>query len=121
VTTGDAAAVPAAAALTMATLGGARALGLGGVTGSLVPGKAADFITVDLSSVEARPLYDVIGHLVYAAGREHVTEVWVGGAPLMRGRVLRTIDEGAVRADLDAWRARVASVRGSDGKPMHEL
>lgn len=121
VTTGDASAVPAAAALTMATLGGARALGLGAVTGSLLPGKAADFITLDLSSVEARPLYDVVGHIVYACGREHVRDVWVGGRPLMRGRALRTIDEAGVLADADAWRARIAGVRGSDGAPMHAL
>ncbi|MGQ0654431.1 MAG: TRZ/ATZ family hydrolase [Betaproteobacteria bacterium] len=76
---GDAQAMPAHAALHAATLGGARALGLDSAIGSIAPGKAADLVAVDLSAPELAPCYDVASHLVYAAGREHVTHVWVAG------------------------------------------
>jgi 5-methylthioadenosine/S-adenosylhomocysteine deaminase len=80
---GDAQAMPAHAALHAATLGGARALGLDAAIGSIAVGKAADLVAVDLSAPELAPCYDVASHLVYAAGREHVSHVWVGGNPLL--------------------------------------
>jgi len=76
---GDAAALPAHAALRAATLGGARALGIDRTTGSIVAGKAADLTAVRLDAPEVSPLYDPVSQLVYAAGREHVTHVWVAG------------------------------------------
>ena len=82
----DAQAMPAHAALRAATLAGARALGLEKVTGSIAPGKAADLIALDFSAPELVPCYDVISHLVYAAGRENVSHVWVAGRLLMRER-----------------------------------
>jgi len=85
---GDAQAMPAHAALRAATLAGARALGLEKTTGSIEPGKAADLIAVDFSAPELAPCYDVVSHLVYAAGREQVSHVWVGGRLLMRERQL---------------------------------
>jgi 5-methylthioadenosine/S-adenosylhomocysteine deaminase len=75
----DAQAMPAHAALQAATLGGARALGLSGDIGSLLPGKAADLVAVRMDVPELGPCYDPVSHLVYAAGREHVSHVWVGG------------------------------------------
>lgn len=80
----DAEALPAHAALRAATLGGARALGLGERTGSLMPGKAADVVAVDLGRLELRPCFDPVSQLVYAAGREHVTDVWIAGKPQVR-------------------------------------
>jgi len=82
----DVEAMPAQAALRAATLCGAKALGLEKITGSIEPGKAADLIAVDFSAPELAPCYDVISHLVYAAGRENVSHVWVGGRLLMRQR-----------------------------------
>jgi 5-methylthioadenosine/S-adenosylhomocysteine deaminase len=76
----DAEALPAHAALRAATLGGAQALGIGDVAGSIAPGKAADLVAVALRALELQPCYDPVSHLVYAAGREHVTHVWVNGA-----------------------------------------
>ena len=76
---GDAQAMPADAALRAATLGGAHALGLGERIGSIRAGKEADLTAVALRGPELAPCYDVISHLVYAAGREHVTHVWVAG------------------------------------------
>lgn len=108
VATGDAAAVPAAAALRMATLNGARALGLDANTGSLVPGKWADMVAVDLSALAALPVFDPVSHLVHVAGRECVSDVWVGGVRIVESRVLRTIDEPAVATSTRAWQTRLS-------------
>ena len=75
----DASAVNAAQAFTMATLGGARASGLGSVTGSLEVGKAADMIAVSLNSPGMMPLFDPVSHFVYAASRSDVVDVWIAG------------------------------------------
>lgn len=75
----DAQALPAHAALRAATLGGARALGLAGRIGSVEPGKRADLVAVEMRGPELAPCYDPVSHLVYAAGREHVSHVWVDG------------------------------------------
>jgi 5-methylthioadenosine/S-adenosylhomocysteine deaminase len=86
---GNAQAMPAHAALRAATLGGARALGLGERIGSIAEGKAADLTAVALRGPELAPCYDVVSHLVYAAGREHVSHVWVGGEiQLAEGKLL---------------------------------
>ena len=80
---GDAEAMPAHAALRAATLGGATALGLEARIGSLRPGKAADLAAVRLAGPELIPCYDPASHLVYAAGRQQVTDVWVAGKRLV--------------------------------------
>ena len=85
---GDAQALPAHAALHAATLAGARALGIDGVTGSIVPGKSADLVAVDLRAPELSPCYDVVSHLIYSAGRENVSHVWVAGKALLHERNL---------------------------------
>jgi 5-methylthioadenosine/S-adenosylhomocysteine deaminase len=85
----DAEAMPAHAALHAATLAGARALGLEESIGSIEAGKSADLIAVDLSAPELAPCYDVVSHLVYAAGRENVSHVWVAGRPLLHEREMR--------------------------------
>jgi 5-methylthioadenosine/S-adenosylhomocysteine deaminase len=109
VATSDAAAVPAAVALQMATLNGARALGLDAVTGSLVPGKAADMVAVDLAALEAQPVFDPISHLVHVAGREWVTDVWIDGVRIVRDRALTTIDAEAVATHTRAWQPKLAA------------
>ncbi|MDP1654130.1 MAG: TRZ/ATZ family hydrolase [Rhodocyclaceae bacterium] len=75
----DAACLPAHQALRMATIEGARALGLDREIGSLVPGKSADLFALRLNDWELQPCFDPVSHLVYAAGREQVTHVWVAG------------------------------------------
>lgn len=104
---GDASAVSAPQALQMATLGGAKALGIDGETGSLAAGKSADFIAVDLSDASTQPVYNVISQLVYAASRNQVTDVFVAGRALMRDRQLRTLDEAAVLARAQEWRHKI--------------
>lgn len=66
-------------ALHMATLAGAQALGLDSGIGSIEPGKSADLCAVALDDIELAPCYDPVSHLVYAVGREHVSDVWVAG------------------------------------------
>lgn len=106
---GDATALSAHQALQMATLNGARALGLEALTGSLLPGKAADLITVDLSELESQPIYDVASHLVYATGRHQVREVWINGEHLLRDGALATLDLEKVKRQATEWRGKIAS------------
>ncbi|MGE0079914.1 MAG: TRZ/ATZ family hydrolase [Thiohalomonadaceae bacterium] len=104
---GDASAVPADTALRMATLNGARALGLDGITGSLEVGKAADIAAVNLRGLETEPVYNVITQLVYSTGRDRVTDVWVAGQHLLKDRQLTTLDEEAILARARQWRAKI--------------
>jgi 5-methylthioadenosine/S-adenosylhomocysteine deaminase len=76
---GDATAIPAHQALRMATLEGAAALGLEASTGSLVPGKWADLCAIRLDDWSSQPCYCPASHVVYVAGREQVSHVWVAG------------------------------------------
>jgi len=108
VATGDAAAVPAATALRMATLNGARALGLDAMIGSLQPGKLADLVAVDLGGIDTSPVFDPVSHLVHAVGRECVTDVWVSGARIVRDRQLQTIDTESLLHRTRAWQRQLA-------------
>ncbi|HHH39725.1 MAG TPA: TRZ/ATZ family hydrolase, partial [Sedimenticola sp.] len=108
----DASVLPAARALRMATLNGARALGLAGETGSLEPGKAADITAVDLGGLQSQPLYSPLSQLVYATGREQVSDVWVAGRQLLRDRQLLTLDAEEILARAREWRRRIAPAAG---------
>ncbi len=103
----DASALPAARALRMATLNGAKALGIDAITGSVTPGKAADLTAVYLGGPETQPIYHPVSQLVYAAGREHVTDVWVAGKHLLKERELTTIDLPAALAKARAWQEKM--------------
>ena len=104
---GDAAMLPAFAALECATINGARALGLDKRIGSIEPGKEADLLALEFSSPEVAPLFDPVSHLIYASGREHVTDVWVAGRHVVQTRQLITEDgtasDGAVVSSASAW------------------
>ena len=106
---GSAQAIPAHQALRMATLNGARALGLDGDIGSLQAGKAADVVSIDLGSVDTQPVYHPASHLVYAAGRHHVTDVWVAGTHVLKDGALTTMDEAALVRKAQAWQGRIAA------------
>jgi 5-methylthioadenosine/S-adenosylhomocysteine deaminase len=99
--------LPAHQVLAMATLNGARALGWDAEIGSLVPGKSADFVAVDLSSLELSPCYDPLSHLVYAASRRDVTHVWVNGRMLVQESRLTTLDSRELVARASQWRDRI--------------
>ena len=103
----DATALPAVEALAMATINGARALGLEDRIGSLEPGKLADLIAVDLSQPETQPLYHPLSQLVYACNGSQVTHSWIGGVQVMDQRQLTRIDPSALGTRTRAWRDRI--------------
>ncbi|MFZ6781022.1 TRZ/ATZ family hydrolase [Undibacterium sp. Ji83W] len=96
-------------ALEMATLAGAKALGMDKQIGSLVAGKLADVIAIDLSAIETLPLFDPVSQIVYASGREQVSHVWVNGRCLMADRKLQTVDEGQLKDKARWWQHKVAA------------
>ncbi len=106
----DATALDAASTLRAATLGGARALGFGETIGSIEPGKQADLICVDLSALETQPLHNVLSQLVYATGRQQVSDVWIAGQPKLSQRVLVDMDVDALVANARQWRERIRSI-----------
>ena len=106
---GDPTLLPAHEVLEMATLNSARALGLDQHIGSLVPGKRADIVAVDLSAPELSPCYDALSHLAYAAGREHVSHVWVDGELLAENGTLTRLDSREIAAKAQRWKARILS------------
>jgi len=99
ISTMDATAVPAEQVLQMATINGARALGIEEITGSLIAGKSADIVAVNFDTIETIPVYDPISHLVYCSSREHVTDVWIAGKQLLTDKKLNTIDEKKLKHD----------------------
>jgi len=109
---GNAEAMPAHAALRAATLGGAHALGLGHRTGSIAPGKDADLAAVSLAAPETRPCFDPLSHLVYACGREHVTDVWVRGEAVVADRGLVRAGLQGVEKRQSLWQNRLGKKRG---------
>ena len=107
---GNASALPACQALAMATINGARALGLDEVTGSLEIGKSADLAAIDLGRLEQQPIHDPVSQLIYTANGHNVTDVWVAGKQLLQDRQLQTINEAEVIQRAHQWRARIAGL-----------
>jgi 5-methylthioadenosine/S-adenosylhomocysteine deaminase len=105
----DASALPAHEVLRMATINGARALGISEHTGSLEKGKWADLTAVCLDTIETQPLYDPVSQLVYACGREQVTDVWVAGQHLLKERRLTTLDGNDIIERAREWQIRIGT------------
>nr|VFJ56199.1 MAG: 5-methylthioadenosine/S-adenosylhomocysteine deaminase [Candidatus Kentron sp. FW] len=105
----SASSLPAARVLSMATLHGAKALGLDDTIGSLIPGKAADIVAIDLRTIETQPVYNPISQLIYSANRKQVTDVWVAGRQVLKNRVLTTLDESALIDKAEAWGNKIAN------------
>lgn len=105
---GSASALPAAAALRMATINGARALGLDAQIGSLEPGKSADLVALDLRDSHTQPLYHPVSQLVYAASQQQVRQVWVRGRQLIRDGLPTGLDESRIIAAAQAWGERLS-------------
>ncbi|MCY1370184.1 5-methylthioadenosine/S-adenosylhomocysteine deaminase [compost metagenome] len=104
----SATALDAHRALRMATLNGARALGLDEHTGSLELGKLADMVAFDLSRLAQQPVYDPVSQLIYASGRDCVQHLWVGGKQLLDDGRLTRLDEQRILATARAWGERIA-------------
>jgi 5-methylthioadenosine/S-adenosylhomocysteine deaminase len=107
VATSDPRAVSARTALEMATIGGARALGMDRQIGSLEVGKRADLIVVRMNSARQTPMYDPVSHLVYVTRGDDVQDTIVQGHVLMRDRRVVTLDEQSVLQDARMWADRV--------------
>lgn len=107
---GQADALPAHQALAMATINGARALGIDDVTGSIEVGKAADLCAIDLSALEQQPLHDPLSQLIYTANGHHVRNVWVAGKQLLKDRELTTLNEEELKQRAANWRDRIAGL-----------
>jgi len=104
---GNAGSLPAANALEMATINGARALGLDHLIGSLLPGKSADIIAIDMNTIETQPLYNLDSQLVYANSRDKITDVWVNGQHLLNQRELTTLDTTAILTKANNWQQKI--------------
>jgi 5-methylthioadenosine/S-adenosylhomocysteine deaminase len=102
-------ALPAHQALAMATINGARALGIDQITGSLEAGKSADLIAVKLDEVSCQPFYNIESQLVYATPSSQVSDSWVAGKRLMKNRQLTSIDLPAVLERAAEWKKRIAA------------
>lgn len=107
----DAAALDAFSGLRAATLGGAKAIGFDDRVGSIEPGKEADLVCVDLSALETQPLHHVVSQLIYATGRQQVSDVWIAGRARLRQRMLVDIDIEGVLSNARQWRERIAGIR----------
>lgn len=106
---GSATALDAHRALRMATLNGARALGLERCLGSLEVGKAADMVAFDMSGLAQQPLYDPVSQLIYASNRDCVKHVWVGGRSLLKDGKLTRLDEQELIENARTWGQKIAA------------
>jgi 5-methylthioadenosine/S-adenosylhomocysteine deaminase len=109
--------VRAADLLRLATLEGARALGLGDSTGSIVAGKWADLCCIDLSPARSQPVHDVMTTLVYSCNSSQVTDTWVAGRHLYGDDTLFYVDEARLRETTESWRRRLCDGVESQGSP----
>ncbi len=105
----SAAALPAYEALHCATINAAVALGIDQDIGSLEHGKSADLCAIDIDTIESQPMYDPIGHVVYATQRNQVSDVWVAGKQLLSNRELLTLDQNEILAMTKEWNQKISS------------
>jgi 5-methylthioadenosine/S-adenosylhomocysteine deaminase len=110
-------AIPARTAMHMATLGGARALHIGDITGSLEPGKRADVIVLETDQLHSTPRFGSLGddpnaiytQIVYSSKAADVRDVFVNGKCLMRERALQTLDDAKIRAESNALALQIGA------------
>jgi len=107
----DATAFSAAEALRAATIGGAKAIGLGERIGSIEAGKQADLVCVAMDALETQPLYHPISQLVYSTGRQQVRDVWIAGQRKLADGELVDVDVPGLLARVGQWRQTIAAVR----------
>lgn len=105
----DAASLPADQALYLATMGGARALGLQDEVGSLEIGKKADIVAISLDEWSSQPMYNPISQLVYTTGRSQVTDVWVDGVRRVRAGELVEGDRAKLLRSAHRWAAEISN------------
>lgn len=103
----DASALSAPTALEMATLGGARALGIDDQCGTLEIGKSADIIAVDMARLNTLPSYDLISDIVYSLSSSQVSYNWIAGELKLEKGQLTELDEHALRENAISWSEKI--------------
>ncbi|OUR89966.1 N-ethylammeline chlorohydrolase [Cycloclasticus sp. 44_32_T64] len=111
-------ALPAHQALRMATINGAKALGMDEKIGSIEIGKQADLFAINLNSLETQPIYDVISTLVYSASRSQISDVWVAGRRLLQNHKLTTLDEAALLEKAKQWQGKISPFHHQPNKAV---
>ncbi|MDR1350714.1 MAG: TRZ/ATZ family hydrolase [Zoogloeaceae bacterium] len=106
---GDARCLPAWQALDMATINSARALGMEAEIGSIAIGKRADLVAVRMDALELSPCFDPVSHLVYAAGREDVSHVWVEGRCRILDKMLLHSETSSLKSSARLWQNRISA------------
>ena len=91
----------------MATINGAKALGLEKVIGSIEIDKSADFAAIKLSEIETLPCYDIASQIVHSATRSQVTDVWVAGEKMLNDRKLLPLDELSLKETAQKWKKKI--------------
>lgn len=108
---GDATILPAAQALEMATINAAKALNLNSMIGSIEPGKCGDLVAVRIADPEVMPCFDPLAHLVYSAGREHVSHVWIAGDLRYQQGSYAGIEPVELKEIISVWQPKLAAHR----------
>lgn len=100
-------ALSAEKSLYAATMGGAKALGIDSLVGSIEVGKQADLVSIDLNTIETQPVYNPISQIVYSASREHVSHVWVAGKQLLKNRELTSLNKNQMLKIAQKWQTKI--------------
>jgi len=104
----DATALSAEQTLRMATINGAKALGLDQHIGSLEKGKYADIVAIDFDTLESTPVYHPVSHIIYSCNRNQVSDVWIAGKHLLKDRALTTLDEQKILRKTAVWNDKIS-------------
>lgn len=105
---GDAASCNSRQSIEMATINGARALGIGDRVGSIEVGKLADLIALDMSALNTQPLYDPVDQIVYALNSRQVSHVWINGKCQLKDFELCHLDQKAITRKAAAWAGKIS-------------
>jgi 5-methylthioadenosine/S-adenosylhomocysteine deaminase len=92
----------------MATINGAKALGMEDIIGSLSVNKEADIVALDLGTIATQPLYDPVSQIVYAGNSQLVSDIWVAGKQLLQNNELMNIDAKQIVAKAQFWQEKIA-------------
>lgn len=106
---GDASVLPAIQALKMATINGAKALGIAEETGSISVGKSADITAVDLQKISSEPVYNPVSQIVYASQANDVSDVWISGRQVLKKGRLTLMDEEDIMSKARQWQEKIYS------------
>jgi 5-methylthioadenosine/S-adenosylhomocysteine deaminase len=94
-------------ALEMATINGAKAMGIEHKLGSIEPGKWADLIAVDLDSVFQQPVYNPLSQLIYTNSASRVSHSWIGGLAIVERSQLCAVDTAEIINKARQWRNKI--------------